>query len=204
MVDKIVKDALLSTLAAVGGLFVLMILVLSLLFPSSMIGITYSLGMEESSIAYGKAAYRMTKNVYYIAEALDTAIEIDHEKNIISCGEKLIKDKDFDKYCEHQAQTKIEGVETSYKNSVYANVCVALYETNKKDDAISRAFAYTGTGFPKGNAIFAVALFALKVNDTQSVQTIVDKMQQMQVVEFSNADKAHYDTILAFIIRENG
>ena len=204
MVEKIVKDALLSTLAAASGLFVLMILVLSLFFPSSMMGITYSLGMEQCSIAYAKAAYRMTKNVYYIAEAVDTAIEIDHEKNIISCGEKFIKDKNFEEYCEQQEQTKIEGVETSYKTSIYANVCVALYETGKKDEAINRAFAYTGNSFSKGNAIFAVAIFSLKEKDTQSTQKIIEKMQQMQVEDFSESDKAYYDAMLAFIIRENG
>ena len=49
-VDKVILRAALSTLAAILILFAFMILSLTYIFPSTMMGITYDLGMDGASI----------------------------------------------------------------------------------------------------------------------------------------------------------
>jgi galactose-1-phosphate uridylyltransferase len=52
-----------------------MIGLLCLAFPSTMMGLTYNLGMDKSSIYFAECAYSRSDDVYYIAYATEIAIE---------------------------------------------------------------------------------------------------------------------------------
>ncbi len=196
--EKIVKDAAINTLAAVVGLFLFMFLTLSLFFPSTMMQITYDLGMEKSSMSFAKSAYKATKDAYYIDFAMKRAIVLDDEKEIILCGEKFIKNEDFKEYCDKQDEKMKDEVLTPYNQYVYGQVCSAKYEIGKKSEAIDNAFAYT-VGFPRNNAVVVVTVFALKKGDTATKDKIKEKMKEIELQSLSDTEKAYYEQILGLI-----
>ncbi|MBO5411492.1 MAG: hypothetical protein J6A38_00190 [Clostridia bacterium] len=189
-VDKIIWRAILSTLAAVVLLIMFLFVALVCFYPSTMMELTYKLGMDKQSIRFAERAYKRSDDVYYIAYATEVAIGIESYEKIDVCGEKFISDTEFEEYCLSENPT--------YKQYVYGQVCVAKYEREQKDEAVERAFELLEEGaFPKNNAVVAVLLTALSENDGQTVAKIQIKMTELQG-KISPTDKPYFDEILAF------
>lgn len=147
-------------------------------FPSTMMGITYSFGMDGASIYFSERSYRNSGDIYFISYATEVAIGCDDYAKIESCGEQFIAHERFDEYC--TARTKEAGdVGGSYEQYVYVNVCLAKYETVGGAKAAESAIAWT-EGFPTNNAIAAVLFTALDKNDGATVELIRTEMENRQ------------------------
>ena len=194
-VDKVILRAALSTLAAIAALLAIMLLALCFIFPSTMMRITFDLGLDGASIRYAKRAYAYTSDVSFIAFATEAAIGLGDYAQIETCGEELIADEDFNAHCA-QKNALIES-EGGYEQYVFAQVCVAKYRQGEKTEAIEKAFALVENGFPKNNAVAAVLLTALSADDTTTVNDVKAKMQEMDVSEFLDSEKAYYDALFA-------
>lgn len=189
-VDKIVIRAILSTLAAIFLLFAFMLTALIFIYPSTMMEITYDLGMDSASISFAETAYDRSDDVYYIAHATQTAIEIDDHESINACGERFITDDEFAGYCAKQVLP--EGVEMSYEQFIYGQVCTSKYLLGQKTEAVNRAIGLVGDCFPKNNAIVAVLIQSLSTGDTASTDLLLDRMKEISVVsDLSETDKTY-------------
>lgn len=193
-VDKVILRTFLTTLLSIFILLSFMFLTLIAAFPQTMMKLTYDMGMESSCIYFAEDAYKRTDDVGYIAYATEVAILDDNNDKIIKCGEKLIKDKEFAAYC--QKKDGQVQVDTSYEQYVYGQICVAMYEKGKKDEAIDRAFALIGNAFPRNNAVLALIVAANRAQDTQSVNVIKGKMNELQGKELDDAAKAEIEKVL--------
>ncbi len=197
--EKLIRNATLSTLAAIMGLLVFMMTVLCLFFPSTMMNITYDFGMDSSSIYFAKKAYKATGEITYIMHATETAIGLDDEKEIVTCAEKFISNEDFSNFCAERNKNLPDYVVGTYEHYVYAQLCVAMYETGKRAESVERAFELLGNGFPQNNVVAAVTMVALRADDAEITQKIREKIEQLQVENFSVSDKAYYDGLLAIM-----
>ena len=201
-VDKVILRAFLSTLAAIAVLLVFMFSALSIIYPQTMMELTYTMGMEDSSIHFAERSYKRSDEVYYIAYATEVAIGEKNNGKIISCAEKLIKDGQFDAYCERQdvkindGKTEEEKVQTSYKQYVYGQYCVATYNEGEKQKAVERAFALIGKEFPYNNAVVALAVTAKGASDTETLDMIKGKMNTLQK---ELDDTAYIETVLTLL-----
>lgn len=185
-VDKVILRAFLSTLAAIAVLLVFMFSALTIIYPQTMMELTYNMGMESSSIHFAERSYKRSDEVYYIAYATEVAIGDGNNSKIISCAEKLITDEDFDTYCErrdkeiNEGKTEEEKVQTSYKQYIYGQYCVATYNKGDKQKAVERAFELIGKEFPYNNAVVALAVTAKGESDTETLDMIKGKMNILQ------------------------
>ena len=195
-VDKVIIRTFLSTLAAIALLFGIMLLALVAFFPSTMMELTYNLGMDASSIRYAERAYDWHKDEYFIAHAMETAIGMKDTEKIEKCGERFIADEKFDEYCAAQNKRLPESVTLTYEQYVYGQVCVAKYENGDKVDAVARAFELT-VGFPQNNAVVAVLYTAIADGDTTTIQWIREKMNGLNPQTFSASEKAYFDEVFA-------
>lgn len=204
-VDKIILRAVRDTLAAIAILFVFMLVIVCSVYPSTMMELTYDMGMDSASIKYAKRAYKRTDEVYYIAYATEVAIGMDDDEKIISCGEGFIADDDFAAYCEKKNANLPEGVTGTYEQYIYGHVCVAMYKSEKKQAAVERAFELVGNAFPKNNAIVALVVEAMKDSDTDTLGILKGKIeQQVDVASLSEADELYCNEILALMEQGNG
>ena len=194
--DKVILRAFLSTLIAIAALMAFLLITLLCVYPSTMMEITYDLGMNQSSVRNATRAYNRTDDIYYIAYATDVAIESDDYKKIVSCGKRLISDDEFADYCEKKNETWGAG---AYEQYVYGQVCVAEYKGNKKTQAVARAFELNGISFAKNNAVAAVLLVALREKDADTVEMIKGKMEQLQGEDLSAADGQYLAEMLALV-----
>ena len=194
-VDKVILRAALSTLAAIAALLAVMLLALCFIFPSTMMHITYDLGLDGASIRYAKRAYDYTSDVAFIAFATEVAIGVNDYAQIETCGEELIADEDFNAHCAQK--NALIASDGGYEQYVFAQVCVAKYRQGEKTEAIDKAFELVGGGFPKNNAVAAVLLTALSQEDSDAVNAVKEKMNQMDAGAFSASDREYYDALLA-------
>ena len=203
-VDKVILRAALSTLAAIAALLAVMILALCFVFPSTMMRITYDMGMDGASIRYAKRAYAYTSDVSFIAFATEVAIGLGDYAQIETCGEELLADENFNAYCERKnASIASEDVIGGYEHYVFGQVCIAKYRQGEKTEAVEKAFALVDSGFPVNNAVAAVLLTALSQEDVETVNAVKEKMNKMDAGAFSASDREYFDALLA-LANDNG
>lgn len=198
-VDKVILRAFLSTLAAVAILFTFMLTALVCVYPQTMMEITYDLGMETPSIWFAEEAYKRTDDVGYIAHATEVAIGESKYEKIEECGERFIADEGFAGYCEEKNEALADKVTSGYDQYVYGQICVAMYEQDKQDEAVERAFELTGKAFPKNNAVVALVVTANKAGDTDTLDKIKGKMEQLNESIPEGVDKAYLGEVLALV-----
>ena len=191
--DKIVLRAVVSTLIAMAVLFGVMLLALCFIFPSTMMQITYNLGMEKWSVRTASRAYKTSNEAYYIAFATEVAIGADMYGEVERCGEVLISNERFVAYCETKDKQLKE--DTSYQQYIYVQVCLAKYRLGKKQQAVDKAFSYIGETFPENNAVVAVLLTALNADDFDTANTIKTKLTALEM-SVAETDKPYLQTML--------
>ena len=195
--DKVIVRAVLSTLSAILVLFGCMLLALCFLYPSTMMNITYDLGMDKASVKYATRVYNRTDEVYYIAFATETAIGADLDEKIEECGLVFVKDSDFAQYCaERDAKM---GLGEGYQQYIYGQVSLAQYRQGEKDEAVDTAFgALANNTFPKNNAVQGLALTVLMNGDKAVADTIKEKMMNIES-GLSGEDKQNFDALLSLL-----
>jgi len=198
-IDKVILRAALSSFAAVVALIGIMIFSLCYLFPSTMMNLTYDLGMDSASITCAKRSYKRTEEVYYIAFATEVAIVSENDEQIAECGKKFVSDNEqlFVDYCKEKNQSLSQGVSGAYEQYIFGQICAAEYKLGDKTQAISDAFAYLHGAFPVNNSVVTLLFTAVSVNDTQTVNEIEQELTSLQSDSFSPADLAYYQEILA-------
>lgn len=199
-VDKVILRAFLNTLAAIGILILFLFAALCTFYPSTMMKLTYDLGMESASIHFAERAYKDSDDIYYIAYATEVAIGEGKDGKIDSCGERFIEDDAFGAYCAEKNEEFGVSVEegNTYEQYIYGQVCIAKYNRGNKQEAVECAFEWKGESFTRNNAVVAVLITALQAQDLETAQMIKGKMEQMQA-SVSDADKAYFDRMLALI-----
>ena len=171
--DKVIVRAFLMTLAAICSLLVFIVLGLCAVFPATSMELAYDMGMGDSCIHFAERAYKSSHDVYFIAYATEVAIEEGETSKIVSCGEKLIGDEEFEGYCEAKS--------TTYRQFIYGRIAVAKYQSGDKNGAVALACQSLQGAFPEGNALVAVLLASLTENDMDTVEIIKNQLNMMSV-----------------------
>ncbi len=174
--DKIILKAVLSTLAAIVTLIVLLFSALAIFFPSTMMKFTYDLGMGDASLHFAQRAYERSDEIYFVAFATEVAIVEEDFKEIDAYGEKFIKDKKFNEFCQEKDES-FNAQTGSYRRYVYGQICVAKYKRGKAEKAVARAVELNGGTFVEGNPISAVLHAALRKQDKTTVQAVLNVLK---------------------------
>ena len=198
-VDKVILRAAFSTLAAIFVLFAFMIFALNFLYPSTMMEITYDLGMDSASISCARRAYNRDPAVEYIAFATEVAIGLGDNEEIERCGDLFIDNEEFGEYCREKNES-LTGLSSTYEQYVYGQVCVAKYRLGKVESALNRAFDSVGNAFPKNNAMVALLVTALGANDGEMVERI--KLNFDRLTNLSADDAAYLDETSQNLLNE--
>ena len=198
-VDKVILRAALSTLAATVILFACMLGGLCLFYPSTMMNITYDLGMDASAVHHATRAYKRLDDVSYIAFATEVSIGMEDYEKIKTCGWQFIEDDGFGTYCQEKNAELPEGAVGTYEQYIYGQVCCAEYRVGDKTKAVEEAFGAIGTTFPQNNAVVAVMLVALRAEDETTINLIKTKMTNEIEGNLSGADLEYYNQVTGLI-----
>ena len=177
--DKIVLRTILSTLLAILILIVSLVCLLCFAFPSTMMEMTYKLGMDGASIKYAMRSYGRFGSVEYVAFATETAIGADMDERVEECGLQFISDDNFAEYCARRNEN-LDTTKITYEQYVYGQVSVAQYRLDKKTDALDTAFDGVGYTFPQNNAVVGLLITAITAEDGATVADIKARMQDLQ------------------------
>ena len=201
-VDKIIIRTIVNTLISVAILFVTMIVALCIVYPSTMMNITYNMGMERASIRHANRAYKRTDVIYYAAFAAEVAFQIEDDEKILKYGKQFIEDDEFAAYYQNKNKNLPEGASGSYEQYVYSQVCIAEYRLGKKADAVNHAFGFIGNTYPINNVAAAMLVTALSAGDGETVAMIKEKMNEIEINALSKNDKSYFDEISALLAEE--
>lgn len=177
-VDKVIVRAVLSTLAAIALLLLITVLSCVFFFPSTLMRISYDLGMERSAVRYAERAYKLGGGAENIALAFEVSLDREEFEKVEKYGKKLLLDDEFSEYClqKDAENSGNEYVVGSYEQYVYGNTYAAAYRNGKVEEALSAAFASTETAFPQGNASVRILLAALQKGDMATAARIREEM----------------------------
>ena len=204
--DRVILRSILTTLLAIVVLLGIMLFILCVIFPSTMMQLTYNLGMNKSSVKYAARAYKRTDDVYYAAFATETSILLEDAEKIEKNGLLLIADDEFAKYCQmrndeiakdNETATEEEKISISYQQYVYGQVTMAQYSQGKKTEAISTAFASLGGAFEKGNAAALLYITASRAQDLDTIGVTKAKLEALRATQLSETDRAYLETLLS-------
>ncbi len=204
--DRVILRSILTTLIAVVALFGIMLFFLCVIFPSTMMEITYDLGMNKASVKYAARAYKRTDIVSYAAFATETSILLEDVEKIEEHGLLLIQDDEFAQYCQmrneeiakdNETATENEKISMSYQQYVYGQVTMAQYSQGKKTEAISTAFASLGGAFEKGNAAALLYITASRAKDADTLSVTKTKLEALRDADLTEADRAYLETLLS-------
>lgn len=210
-VEKIILRSLLSTLAAIALLLVLMVGSLVAFFPETMMNVSYDMGMEKSSVWFAERAYKRHDDIDVIAFATTVAIEEDMYDKIISCGERMTEDEEFEEYCaardlknaetygnEMLGDHKIVDILGRYDQYIFAQISIAQYKKGDKDGAAERAKTNT-VGFPRNNPIACLLLEADSEGDEDFKKHMTDIMRGLSQENWHEDDIQYYNEINSFL-----
>jgi hypothetical protein len=201
--NKIVAKAILSTLAAIAILCATLSLLLVYLYPSTVMQLSYDLGMDKASIQHANTAYERSgeKEIYYIAFATEVSIGLNDSESIEACAEKLIGNSEFKAYCE--AKDKTSNVAGEYAQYYYGQLYLAKYKNGKAQDAIDGAFATLNGGFPANNAVGVVLIAAINASDENSIQQISEKLAAASIDEtaLTDTEKTYLEQVRSILAK---
>ena len=204
--DKVILRAVLSTLAAIALLVAIMIASCVCFFPSTLMHLTYNLGMEKSAMRYAERAYKLDGGVYYLSCAFEIAVgELDYSA-VEKYGEKMIeKGESFEKFCAQKDEESV-GVVGSYEQYVYGHTFSARFRNGEKQSAIDSAFAVVEDSFPVNNAVMKVLLAVLRSGDIESATVMRDRMTELRAIEqasgsYGEDDFSYLDEMIALASR---
>lgn len=180
-IDRVIIKAMLSTLMAIIVLCAVMFAALVFLFPSTMMGISYNVGLDDASAWFAGRAYKQQTRIYYIAYATEVAIGTGDPENIEKYGDLFIADDGFAEYCEQlDRDESVENASGTYAQYIYGQVCAAKYRLNKKDEALELAFSVNREAFPPNNAVAAVLAASVGKNDGPVIEEILSRMRRLK------------------------
>lgn len=176
--DKVIVRTIVNTLCAIAILCVSSVLFASLVFPSTMMGISYKLGNDSGAMKYAYTSYTRTNEVVYIAYATEVAFGVDDDEDIVRYGESFVADENFSEYCA-QVDLNSGTAQGAYRQYVYGRLVVSEYSLGEKDKAFSYAVEAIGDKFVKNNALVALLFEAMVSNDSVTVEKVILKMRSL-------------------------
>ena len=182
--DKVVLRAVLSTLLGIFTLLFLLVLSSFCFFPSTLMEVSYNLGMDSHAEYYAYRSYKGSGELQYLVLAFDIAnSEKDYEK-IELYASKMVKDDEFSAYCK-KIDKKMEGSEyedslSAYEEYVYGCLYSAKFRLNKKTEAIEGAFTRVVEHFPTNNSVMKVLLASLLKGDLESAEVILNRLNELK------------------------
>ena len=105
-IDKVILKTVLSTLLAIFVLCGVTVTALAFLYPSTMMELSYNVGLDDASAWFAHRAYNQLDNVFYIGYATQVAIGQDDPEAIEKYGDKFIADEGFEEYCAERDKEK--------------------------------------------------------------------------------------------------
>ena len=186
--DKVILKAVFSTLMAIIVLCGVMTAALVFIYPSTMMGLAYDVGLDNASAWFAGRAYNQLDNVYYIAFATEVSIGTGDMEKIDEYGSKFILDESFGEYCSRMDE-QTSGIGNSYAQYVYGQVCMAKYRLGKGEEAVELSFSINEDCFPPKNAAAAVLLIALQRNgqeDLPFIENILARLKALQEEQKTN------------------
>ena len=195
--DRVVVQTMLTTLGSILLLSVLAFAIVALLFPSTLIRVSYQLGNDSGAMKYANRAYKTSGDVYYIAYATEVAIGIDKNEDIEEYAQEFIANENgFNEYCRQVDERRTDVSELgSYRQRVYGYLVLAEYAQGKSDEALAHAKEAIGEGFPYNNAYVALFFAALQEEDDELLEKLLQGMRE--ATPSNDADKTYLDEILA-------
>ncbi len=197
--DKVILKAVFSTLMAIIVLCGVMTAALVFIYPSTMMGLAYDVGLDNASAWFAGRAYNQLDNVYYIAFATEVSIGTGDMEKIDEYGSKFILDESFGEYCSRMDE-QTSGIGNSYAQYVYGQVCMAKYRLGKGEEAVELSFSINEDCFPPKNAAAAVLLIALQRNGQEDLPFIENILARLKVLqEEQKTNKTFSDEDLEYL-----
>ena len=185
-----VKTAV-KTVLIILGILIIVFAIFNFAFPQHMATATESIGNYSLAVKYADLRYKYTKSGTDLARCFDDSVLLGEDKYILEYGEKLIAHKDYQAVCEERNESNVSGGSYAYdyNNWVKSKVCVSMYTSDRRGEAIETALQYNGTSsFTYGNPLMSLASHIKSAADADGATALLSALKQITPVETAEKD----------------
>lgn len=151
-----------ALMVAVGGLFYL---TLAGLKPSVLGDFYFRLNNQSLTIKYSEKAYEKSQSIEDLSLLTERAIVFGQDALIQKHAVVLINDKDY--------KTFTKSKNANYHYFIVSSLCLSLYDSNKKGEAISTALNHTYE-YSQSNPVRYLIAKCVEVGDKTTLLGILD------------------------------
>lgn len=204
---KLIFKTIILTLAVVVILAMSVFGIMSLLAPTTMMDLTFRLGLTQISGDYAYQEYERSHDIYYLARSFIISADAGHNRTAEKRFDLLLERQDFSEFCEEQdkaTEKELEKLpagippavrEYTYRGYVFGLGAFVKYRLAGSDEAresaIELAIEETAQAFPSGNSTVVLAVKAAEAKDTGLCTALIARMEE---AEFE--DSALYQDIV--------
>lgn len=137
---KIIAKTAAITAAAFIGVLLIVAIVLSVCCPVVLSDVGDSLGIPFAAIGYLERSYMNTQDINELGELVERCIKYEKHKKTVRYGETLVGHRYFADFCAHQDSVLASVTDGSYRVYITGNYVDALYETGRREYALTFAW----------------------------------------------------------------
>lgn len=180
--EKIVVKTAVKTALIVIFILLISIGVINFAFPQYVATFAERVGNYQLAVKYTTLRYSYTGDEYDLARLVDDCILCDKDEYIITYGEKLVNDDNFDDVCVYKNSLLNIYMDVDYRQYVGGKVAVSKYNQDDFDGALELAFRINGSeSFKANNAVVALSAKVIENKDGASASKIITGLANLTV-----------------------
>lgn len=122
---KLIGKTVCATLALLLAVFLFLYGICSLFFPSLMMTVSDSLGLEKTNATYSIRLYEKTGELSDLASAIERCYFVGKYQEVVKYGTILLADDGYEEFCEEQDETYTSAYYENYDAFITALIASA-------------------------------------------------------------------------------
>lgn len=128
---KLIGKTVCATLALLLAVFLFVYGICSIFFPSVMISVTDSLGLEKTNATYTIRLYEKTGELSDLATAIERCYFVGKYEEVVEYGMILLADEGYEEFCKEQDETYTSTYYENYNAFITALIASAADAAEK-------------------------------------------------------------------------
>lgn len=192
--EKLVVKTAVKTVLIILGILTVVFAIFNFAFPQHMATATESIGNYSLAVKYADLHYKYTNSCADLARCFDDSVLLGDDAYIIKYGEKLVENENYQSVCAKRNES--EGGSYNYDNWVKSKLCISLYNTGKRAEAIDRALDYNGTSsFVYGNPLMSLAVRIKSQADAEGAEAFLKALQFENITPVDATEKEYFEQV---------
>ncbi|MBQ1942172.1 MAG: hypothetical protein II368_00805 [Clostridia bacterium] len=178
--NKLIAKTAFITAVILVALSVIWISLAALFSPAKFAKAATGLGMYRTGANFQEIAYTRRPNTENLGTLIDYAVAGKSNKHLVKYCPKIMEASDYASYCAYRDGAVNDGAITgAYAQYVCGSYALALYRTEKKEEALSAIRLTVNDAYPANNAVQYLLYEVIEREDVRVAQDLASYLNNL-------------------------